>query len=136
MKNFWLVPALALVFIGCRSAAYQVHPGAGGYVAGAVPTQLQLIDSQAYDSLSATDGIIQQTRADYLGNKFPASAMPTIHTAFNATVAAYDSANAAWTAFDAAVKAGSNPSSAAILAAVAGMNQAVSALTAARQGGN
>ena len=126
---------LALAAIGgCRTAAYQVHPGAGGYVAGAIATPLQLIDSQAYDSLSATDAIIQQTRADYIGNKFPASAMPGIHTAFNAVVASYDSANAAWTAFDTAVKANASPSSAAIQAAIAAMNTAVSNLTAAKQG--
>lgn len=130
MKIF-LPIVLCFALVGCRSAAYQVHPGAGGYVSGA-PSALQLVDSQAYDTLVAADAVINQTRADFLANKFPTSSMPNIKTAFNAVVHGYDTANSAWTAFDAAVKAGGSPAQDVLAAALAGLNTNLTSLTAAK----
>ena len=130
MKRVLLL-ALCLAMIGCATKAYQVHPGAGGYVSG-TPTTAQLFDSQSYDTLSATDAIIQQTRADYQANKFPTSAMPTIRIAFNALTTAYDGAQASWLAYDGALKTGQTPSQAALQAALATMGSAVTQLTTAK----
>lgn len=125
--------ATAVLLAGCAAANYKVHPGAGGYISG-TPTTAQLFDSQSYDALSATDAIIQQTRADYQANKFPTSAMPTIRTAFNGLTQAYDGAQSAWLAYDGALKAGQTPSQAALQASLAAMQAAVTELTAAKGG--
>lgn len=123
--------ALCLAMFGCATKAYVVHPGAGGYISG-TPTGAQLFDSQSYDTLSATSAIIDQTRADYIANKFPTSAMPTIRTAFNALTQAYDGAQAAWLIYDESLKKGLTPSQAALSAAIAAMQAAVTQLTTAK----
>lgn len=126
--------ALCIAMLGCSHAAYQVHPGAGGYVSG-TPTGAQLFDSQEYDALVATNSVNQSVEADYLANKFPTSAMPKIKAAVNASVEAYNTANSQWLTFDAALKAGASPSQAALASAIAAMQTALSQLTTAK-GGN
>lgn len=124
---------IALACIGCASKTYQVHPGAGGYVSGPA-TAAQLFDSQSYDTLSATDAIIEQTRADFLANKYPANIAPTIHNAFNSLVAVYNNAQSAWLALDAALKAGQPASQAALQAALTSLQTTTNQLLAAKGG--
>ena len=121
------------VLLGCANSAYKVHPGSAGYTTG-TPTTVQIAASQWYDDLSATDAVIVQTRADFLANKFPASAMPTIRNAFNALVSAYDTAQQAWLAFNQAATAGQSGGQAATASAIAGMDAALQQLTAAKGG--
>jgi hypothetical protein len=126
---------LSLVLVGCAaSGAYQVHPGSGGFTTG-TPTAVQLVISHAYDTLLATDGTIQQTRADFLANAFPAAAMPKVKVAFNALVQAYDAAQASWIAFNQAATADPSVPQAALAAALAGVTTAITNLNAAK-GGN
>ena len=125
-----IVLAVSLA-IGCANGAYKVHPGAGGYVSGAA-TPLQTGISQAYDTLAAADAVIDQTRADFLANKFPASVMPKIHDTFNAVVLAYDTADNAWLALNQAASTGGTPSQDALNAALAGLNTALSGLAGAK----
>ncbi len=127
------VLVLAVAMAGCSSATYKVHPGAGGYVSGPA-TPAQAFASSAYDSLVGADAVIQQTRASFLANKFPVSAMPTIKTAFNATVKAYDDAQAAWIAFNTSAANGGTPSQDAVNAALAALTGALTQLTAAKGG--
>lgn len=136
MRRIGLVLALALctVSVGCKTQAYQVHPGAGGYVSGQ-PTATQLFLSQSYDTLSAADAVIVQTRAEFLANKFPAPIAPKVRTAFNSTVAAYDSAQQSWLAFNASATAGGNVTQAALAAAIAALNQALTNLNTVKAGG-
>lgn len=130
MKRFTIL-LLAVSLIGCASATYHVHPGAGGYISG-TPTAVQLVASRAYDTLVATDAVIQQTRADFLANKFPASSMPTIRGAFNTLVQSYDVAQSAWVAFNQASTANPSVSQAALSAALAGVTTAVTNLNTAK----
>jgi hypothetical protein len=132
MKKVILV--LALLCTGCASQAYRVHPGAGGYVSGQ-PTATQLFLSQSYDTLSAADVVIQQTRADFLANKFPTSAMPKIRVAFNALVGSYDTAQQAWLTLNAAIPNGDLTLQSALSAAIAALNQALTSLSATKAGG-
>jgi len=133
MKVF-VLSAVLLLSLGCANSAYKVHPGSAGYTSG-TPTTVQIAASQWYDDLSATDAIIVQTRAAFLANKFPASAMPTIKTAFNSLVTAYDTAQSAWLAFNQAASSGQTASQSAVAAAIAAMDGAVQQLTTAK-GGN
>ena len=134
MKIRAVLAVLVLGLIGgCASANYKVHPGAGGYISGTA-TAVQVFDSQEYDAISAASVVIQGVQADYLAGKFPASAMPTIRTATNSAVAAYNDAQAQWMAFDGALKAGGTPGQSALISAVAAMNNAISQLTTLRGG--
>lgn len=134
LKRVLLYVALAGVLAGCATSAYQVHPGAGGYVAGQAPTAAQTFDSQEYDALVAANAAIQATQADYLAGKFPTSAMPAIRTAANAATTAYNVAQAQWLGFDGALKAGGAPSQAALSSAIAAMQSAVTQLVTAKGG--
>lgn len=131
VRNTVLV--LTLLCVGCKSGAYKVHPGAGGYVSGTA-TATQLFLSQSYDTLSAADVVIMQTRADFLGNKFPAAAMPKIRNAFNITVSAYDTAQQSWVATNAAATTGGSTTQTALTAAIAALNQALTSLSSAKAG--
>jgi hypothetical protein len=124
---------LALLCAGCATGAYKVHPGSGGYVSGPA-TQTQIFVSQAYDTLSAADAVIVETRADFLANKFPAAAAPKVRTAFNALVTAYDAAQQAWLAFNASASAGGTATQNALSAALSGLNQALTGLASAKAG--
>jgi hypothetical protein len=135
MKKTILVVALAVLCTGCLTISrnYKVHGGAGGYVSGpATPTQLMI--SQTYDVLLAADAVIVKTRADFLANRFPVSAMPRIRTSFNALVSAYDTAEQSWVAFNASASAGASTDQSALLAAIAALNQQMTALAASKVG--
>jgi hypothetical protein len=123
---------VALTGAGCASSAYHVHPGAGGYVAGATPTAAQTFDSQEYDALVGANAVIQQTQADYLAGKVPTSAMPEIRSAANAATTAYNVAQAQWLAFDGALKVGGTPSQAALVSAITAVETALQQLTTAK----
>jgi hypothetical protein len=129
MRRSLLVIALILC-VGC-SQAYKVHPGAAGYTTG-TPTTIQVAASQWYDDLSATDAVIQQTRAAFLAGKFPATIAPKVHDAFNYLVQSYNAAQAAWLAFNQAATAGNTAAMASAQAAIAAMDSAVQQLTAAK----
>jgi hypothetical protein len=120
-----------LALSGCAAQSYQVHPGAAGYITGP-PTPVQTFASQSYDTLVAADAVIVQTRADFLGNKFSAAAMPTVKTAFNALVQAYDTAQAAWIAFNQSASTNPSVSEATLSAAIAGLNVSLTNLATAR----
>jgi hypothetical protein len=78
--------------VGCRSTAYVQHPGSAN-----------VLSSQAYDTLVATDAVIVQTRADLAKpGTFPAAWLPNIKTALNALITAYDAADHAWQAYNGA----------------------------------
>lgn len=124
---------LALLCAGCATSAYQVHPGAGGYTSGPA-TQTQIFISQSYDTLSAADAVIIETRADFLANKFPAAAAPKVRAAFNVLVTAYDTAQQAWLAFNASASAGGTINQNALAAALSGLNQALTSLASAKAG--
>jgi hypothetical protein len=129
-RNIGRMVMVAALAIGCASA-YKVHPGAAGYITGN-PTATQIAASQWYDDLSATDQVIQSTRAAFLAGKFPASAAPAIRTAFNNVVGAYDAAQSAWLVFNQSSAAGNPTGQAVAQAAVAAMDSAVQQLTAAK----
>jgi hypothetical protein len=123
------VLVLALAVTGCASATYQVHPGAGGYVSGAA-TGVQLFASQSYDTLTGWGAAIQSARASFLAN--PATLTPTVKTAFNVAVKAYDDAQAAWIAFNQAAATNPSASQDALAAALAGATTAFANLTIAK----
>ena len=125
-----IVALCMLLSSGC-SQAYRVHPGAAGYASG-TPTSVQVAASQWYDDLSATDAVIQQTRAAFLAGKFPATIAPKVHDAFNYLVQSYNAAQAAWLAFNQAATAGNTAAMASAQAAIAAMDSAVQQLTAAK----
>jgi hypothetical protein len=129
MRSYILAVALA-ISIGCGST-YHVHPGAAGYASG-TPTSVQVAASQWYDDLSATDAVIQQTRAAFLAGKFPATIAPKVHDAFNYLVQSYNAAQAAWLAFNQAATAGNTAGMASVQAAIAGMDSAVQQLNSAK----
>lgn len=124
---------IAICITGCAAQSYKVHPGSGGYISG-TPSPTQLFISQGYDTLSAASAIIDQTRTDFLANKFPASVMPAIRTAFNSLVAGYDTTQASWITFNQQVTGGANPSQAALQAALSGVQTAVTNLSNAKAG--
>lgn len=134
-RNDWraLFVLSAVLLVGCATGAYKVHPGSGGYVSGPA-TQTQIFISQSYDTISAADAVIGETRADFLANKFPAAAMPKVRTAFNALVASYDTAQQAWLAFNASSSAGGTATQNALSAALSGLNQALTGLASAKAG--
>lgn len=134
MMKYVLAAALfisAISLAGCAAATYQVHPGAAGYISGS-PTPVQTFASQSYDTLVGADAVIVTTRADFLGNRFSATAMPTVKAAFNALVQAYDTAQASWIAFNQSASANPSISEAALSAAIAGLNQSLSNLSIAK----
>lgn len=132
MKRLLIVPTLlTLMCFGCAGGAYHVHPGAGGYVSGTA-TAAQTFDSQEYDALVAANSVIQNVQVDYLGGKFPASALPTIKTAVNAAATAYNTAQAQWLAFDEELKNGGSPSQAALVSAISVMNTTIARLVVAK----
>jgi hypothetical protein len=126
----YLLAAVLILSMGCGSA-YRVHPGAAGYASG-TPTSVQVAASQWYDDLSATDAVIQQTRAAFLAGKFPATIAPKVHDAFNYLVQSYNAAQAAWLAFNQAATAGNTAAMASAQAAIAAMDSAVQQLTTAK----
>lgn len=130
MTRRWPI-ILALLLAGCATSAYHAHPGAAGYITG-TPTPVQLFASQSYDTLVAADSVITQTRADFLAGKFTAAQMPTVRTAFNVLVSSYDTAQASWIAFNTQATANPSISQAALAAALAGVNTAITNLATAK----
>jgi hypothetical protein len=133
IRNLLLIASLLCTGCLSLSRTYRVHPGSGGFVSGQ-PTATQLFISQSYDVLLAADAVIVKTRADFLANRFPVSAMPRIRTSFNALVSAYDAAEQSWVAFNASASAGASTDQSALLAAIAALNQQMTALAASKVG--
>ena len=93
---------------GCRTAAYQVHPGS-----------VDLFDSQSYDTLLVAQATIQQAKREVQAGTLPATAVAPL----NDSVRAYDVALAAWQVYHA-----SGQNKAAAQAAIAGLSVALAEL--------
>jgi hypothetical protein len=132
-KQRFAIWTLSVVLLaGC--GAYKVHPGSAGYTGTGTATAAQTISSHAYDTLLGADAVLQQTSLDFMANKFPAAAMPTIRAAYNDAAVAYNTANVSWRAFNDAATRDPSVSHAALDAAIAGVNAAITNLTNVKGG--
>lgn len=93
--------ALSLALLaGC--AARVTHPGA-----------VNQFDSNAYDVVLITHGVIEDTKTDLAANAFPASIAGNVKTALNDLIKAYNVADTSYKAYHNAAVAG-NPTAAQI----------------------
>lgn len=122
MKRRLIASVLAVMFLSA-CAAYKIHPGAANQ-----------FDSVAFDALVVAHSTIESTKADLAANSFPASSAPTIKTALNALISAYDVADTSYQAYHQAAVAGTATAAQAnaVTANLGNLSTAVSALSAAK----
>lgn len=72
--------------VGCKSAAYRVHPGA-----------VDVFDSQSYDSLLVAQATLAEAKSEAQSGALPKEAVAPL----NAAIRAYDVAETAWQAYHA-----------------------------------
>jgi len=127
MRRITLIPLLALILtIGCTK-----NP-----VSAPIPGSANAFDSSSYLTLVTTDSVIQSTKVDLTAGNFSASVAPTVKSALNILIQAYDVANTAYLAYHTAALA--NTATPAQQQAVASnlstMEAATSNLTVAKGG--
>ncbi len=110
--------------VGCKSAAYRVHPGA-----------VDGFDSQSYDALLVAQATLQQAKSETASGGLPAEAVAPLNTA----IQSYDVAEAAWqayhaTAANAAAKNTLQQALAAMTAAIGGLQSVLSQPTSPKGG--
>jgi len=71
---------IALLSIGCANTI--LHPGTANQ-----------FDSAVFDTLSTADNVIDTTRTDLAAGKFPASISPSVKSALNGLITAYNLAD-------------------------------------------
>lgn len=76
--------------LGCSHSGYVQHPGT-----------INVFSSQTYDTLVSADAVIKQVKIDLGNNVFPAGWVPNIKKALNAAIAAYNTADLTWQAYNA-----------------------------------
>jgi hypothetical protein len=93
-------------------------------------------DSDSYLALLTTDNVIQSTKAALAAGSFPVSVAPTVKTALNALIKAYDVADPVYITYHNAALAGSSTPAqqAAVTSALANVNTATATLVSAKGG--
>jgi len=89
-----MVGTPTFLVMGCKTQAYQIHPGSPN-----------VFDSQAYDILVTTDAAIKQTKQELAAGSFPANLVRGITIALNDVIRGYDIANVSYQAYHKAATA-------------------------------
>lgn len=120
----WLLPLILTVgMLGCAKQ-----------VTAPIPGSANQFDSSTYLSLVTVDNVIVSTRASLAGGEFSAVIAPTVKTALNNLIKAYDVANTSYRAYhNAAIAAGATQDQeAAVNAAMANVQSANAALVSVK----
>lgn len=120
-----LIPVILLAAALAACAARPIHPGAANS-----------FDSTTYDTLITAKSVIDSTKVDLANNAFPVNVAPTVKTAVNGLITAYDALDTSYTIYHKAALTGSATQAQTddVNAKLSQVNTATQSLTSAKAG--